>query len=207
MTFPPFLVPPGILWLAGVAGPSVWLVLGVGVADLLVPGVGDRVFEADLDLGGDGLGLELLLEMLLWSEEPEELCWLPAGLLLGDVVFAFFDFSGVFFLGTITLWGGGIWMVGSEAAGDLLADAFFLPSSISPIFFPMKVTEEDLCKVTISKLFTGKPLVSYRRHCWLRHLLLLLFLRGWPCRLGRRPLLAAAALVRWLFSSAPSTSG
>ena len=103
------------------------LVLGVGAllllgvvegtleGDLLVPGVGAAALEAALDLGGGGLGLLELLEMLLFeSEEPEELGWLPAGLVLGEVDLDLcFFFSGVFFFGTMTLWGGGIWRVGS----------------------------------------------------------------------------------------------
>ncbi len=105
------------------AAGGVLLVLGVGAllllgvvegtleGDLLVPGVG----AGALDLGGGGLGLLDLLEMLLFeSEELEELGWLPAGLVLGEVDLDLcFFFSGVFFFGTMTLWGGGIWRVGS----------------------------------------------------------------------------------------------
>ncbi len=121
--------------------PSDWL----AVADLLAP---------DLDLAGVGSGL-LELELSLGDkvdEELEELFLPPAGLVLAFELDFFgilnFIFSGVFFLGTTMLRGGGMERVGSLAAFFLASSSFFLPLSdwISPIFWPSKVMPADLCK-------------------------------------------------------------
>ncbi len=156
---PPFLGLPDFLSLAlspgarggagGEAEALCWLAAGVllVLAPTLTPPRG---------AGGEGVLLLLLLDDK--GDNVDPLCWLDAGELLGDGVFLeedlpFFegdvafeeDLAGDgFFLGTTALRGGGIWMLESSfAAGGAVV---FLPSSIWPSFWPMKVTFEERWK-------------------------------------------------------------
>ncbi len=156
-TLPPCLPLPAILSLdlspgaSGVEGEeeeaACWLVAGVPLL-VLAPTL------TPLGAGGGGEGVPPLLLLVFDGDKVEPLCWLLAGELLGDrdgdlllleVDLALEgDFAGeVFFFGTTALLGGGIWMADASAAGGAAA---FLPSSMSPTFWPMKVMLEERWK-------------------------------------------------------------